>query len=53
MLKQFVCAITSWGSVERVFSFFVLVYSDLRNGPLDEKVGELVFLSKYYDDNKN
>lgn len=51
VLKQFLCAIASSASVERVFSTFGLVHSDLRNRLGVEKAGKLVFLFKYYNEN--
>lgn len=51
VLKQFLCAIASSASVERVFSTFGLVHSDLRNRLGIEKAGKLVFLFKYYNEN--
>lgn len=50
-LKQFLCAVASSASVERVFSSFGLVHSDLRNKLGVEKAGKLVFLYKLYNEN--
>lgn len=51
VLKQFLCAVASSASVERVFSTFGLVHSDLRNRLGVEKAGKLVSLFKYYNEN--
>lgn len=50
ILKQFLCAVSSSASVERVFSTFGLVHSNLRNKLGVEKAGKLVFLYKYYNE---
>lgn len=52
ILKQFLCAVSSSASVERVFSTFGLVHSKLRNKLGVEKAGKLVFLYKFYNENQ-
>lgn len=49
IIKQFLCAMSSSASVERVFSSFGIVHSKLRNKLGVEKAGKLVFLFKYYN----
>ncbi|XP_050507193.1 uncharacterized protein LOC126891479 [Diabrotica virgifera virgifera] len=52
IIKQFLCATASSASVERVFSSFGLVHSDIRNRLGIEKGGKLVFLFKLYNENE-
>lgn len=52
IVKQFLSATASSASVERVFSSFGLVHSDIRNRLGIEKGGKLVFLFKLYNENQ-
>jgi transcription termination factor NusB len=51
IVQQLLGSVASSASVERVFSSFGLVHSNLRNRLGIEKAGKLVFLFKYYNDN--
>lgn len=51
IIKQFLCATASSASVERMFSTFGFVHSDIRNRMGIEKGGKLVFLFKLYNEN--
>lgn len=52
VVKQFLCATASSASVERMFSTFGFVHSDLRNRLGIEKGGKLVFLFRFYNQNE-
>lgn len=52
IIKQLICGVASSASVERVFSSFGLVHSKLRNRLGVERASKLVFLFKYYNENK-
>lgn len=52
ILKSFLCAVASSASVERVFSTFSFVHSDIRNKLDLEKSGKLEFLYKYCNYNE-
>ena len=51
IIKQFLGATASSASVERMFSTFGFVHSDVRNRMGIEKGGKLVFLFKLYNEN--